>query len=98
MERLQGLTKKYAQPIIASQAFATYCGGDWQTLGEEKLRGVRQKVTVLLPGEDNMKLDSAEAVQSRSLETRSEAEQVMLLYRNSRKPQPRDLIWNKLLQ
>jgi adenylate cyclase len=98
VERLQGLTKKYAQPIVASQAFATYCGGDWVKLGQEKLRGVRQKVTVLLPGEENMKLDNGEAMPNRSLETRSEAEQLMLLYRNSKKPQPRDLIWNKLLQ
>ncbi|MBP1861397.1 adenylate/guanylate cyclase domain-containing protein [Rhizobium herbae] len=98
VERLQGLTKKYTQPIVASQAFATYCGGDWVTLGQEKLRGVRQKVTVLLPGDENMKLDASETIQSRSLETRSEAEQVMLLYRNSKKPQPREPLWNKLLQ
>ena len=68
------------------------------TLGQEKLRGVRQKVTVLLPGDQNLKLDASETMQSRSLETRSEAEQVMLLYRNSKKSQPRDLLWNKLLQ
>ncbi len=98
VERLQGLTKKYTQPIIASQSFATYCGGDWVTLGQEKLRGVGQKVTVLLPGQDNMKLDDGEAIRNNAMETRSEAEQVMLLYRNSKKPQPRDLIWNKLLQ
>lgn len=98
VERLQGLTKKYAQPIVASQAFATYCGGDWVTLGEEKLRGVRQKVTVLLPGTGNMQMDSLELAQSRSHESRSDAEQVMLLFRNSKKTEPRELIWNKLLQ
>ncbi len=32
--------------VVASQAFAGYCGGEWITLGEEKLRGIRQKVTV----------------------------------------------------
>ncbi len=85
VERLQGLTKKYAHPIVASQAFATYCGGDWTTLGQEKLRGVGQKFTVLLPGESNMKLDHAEVAQNQSHDKRSEAEQVMLLYRNSRR-------------
>ncbi|CAN7274617.1 adenylate/guanylate cyclase domain-containing protein [Pararhizobium sp. LjRoot235] len=99
VERLQGLTKKYSKPIIASQSFATYCGGDWVTLGHEKLRGVGQKVAVLLPGDEIMKQDNGEAMQGRSLETRSEAEQVMLLYRNNKKKaQPRELLWNKLLQ
>ena len=99
VERLQGLTKKYAKPIVASQAFATYCGGDWITLGQEKLRGVGQKVTVLLPSDENLKLDDGQTLPDRALETRSEAEQVMLLYRNAKKKaQARDLMWNKLLQ
>ena len=70
---------------MASQSFATYCGGDWVTLGQEKLRGVGQKVTVLLPGQDNMKLDDGDTIRNNAMETRSEAEQVMLLYRNSKK-------------
>ncbi|MGO8264501.1 adenylate/guanylate cyclase domain-containing protein, partial [Rhizobium ruizarguesonis] len=49
VQRLQILTKKYGREVVASQAFAGYCGGEWTTLGEEKLRGIRQKVTVLQP-------------------------------------------------
>jgi adenylate cyclase len=45
-----------------------------------------------------MKLDDGETIRNNAMETRSEAEQVMLLYRNSKKPQPRDPLWNKLLQ
>ncbi|KQV38079.1 MULTISPECIES: adenylate/guanylate cyclase domain-containing protein [unclassified Rhizobium] len=97
VQRLQGLTKKYNIPIVASQSFAGYCGGDWQTLGDEKLRGVRQKVTLLTPSEAHLKLDSAEAMLNGALETRSEAEQVMLLYHNTRRPRGGSL-WNKLLQ
>ncbi|SOC35564.1 adenylate cyclase [Rhizobium subbaraonis] len=84
VQRLQGLTKKYSKPIVASQTFATYCGGEWTTLGEEKLRGVRQKLTVLLPGQTNLKLDRAEALDGEGRDGRSEAEQVMLLYRDAR--------------
>ena len=58
---------------------------------------VRQKVTLLTPSEAQLKLDGAEALHNGALETRSEAEQVMLLYHNRRRPQPGGL-WNKLLQ
>lgn len=84
VQRLQGLTKKYSQSIVASQTFATYCGGEWVTLGQEKLRGVRQKLTVLLPGQTNLKIDRAEALEADGHDARSEAEQVMLLYRDAR--------------
>lgn len=84
VQRLQGLTKKYSQSIVASQTFATYCGGEWVTLGQERLRGVRQKLTVLLPGQTNMALDRAEALEAEGHDARSEAEQVMLLYRDAR--------------
>ncbi|CAN7363849.1 adenylate/guanylate cyclase domain-containing protein [Rhizobium sp. LjRoot30] len=92
VERLQGLTKKFSQPVIASQAFATYCGGDWVTLGQERLRGLRQKVTVLLPGEGNLKVDPAEAIEKDSRDLQSEAERVMLLYRDSRKQKSNDML------
>ena len=49
VQRLQMLTKKYPQNLIASEEFATYCGGGWITLGKEKLRGVKEKLTVLSP-------------------------------------------------
>ena len=48
--RLQNLTKKYPNQLIASKEFASYCGGNgWVTLGREKLAGVGRKLTVLSP-------------------------------------------------
>ena len=49
VQRLQNLTKKYDHSVVASEAFVNYCGGEWQTLGQEKLRGVRQKFTRGIP-------------------------------------------------
>ena len=96
VSRLQGLTRTFAHPIIASQPFATYCGGDWMTLGEKKLRGVEQKVTVLAPGPENLRITNVEATDNRRMDVRSEAEQVMLLYRDSRDQKPRNLAENSL--
>ncbi len=31
--RLEGLTKKFATPIVASEEFTSYCGGEWEALG-----------------------------------------------------------------
>lgn len=86
VQRLQGLTKTLRHPVIASQAFATYCGGDWTSLGERRLRGVREKVSVLVPGLDNMQASPLDASAQNALDLRSEAEHVMLLFRNSRQP------------
>lgn len=88
VQRIQGLTKTLGHPVIASQGFATYCGGDWTSLGERRLRGVREKVTILMPGEVNMTVSPVEASRKNGLDLRSEAEHVMLLYRNSRQQKP----------
>ncbi|MGH7006153.1 MAG: adenylate/guanylate cyclase domain-containing protein, partial [Alphaproteobacteria bacterium] len=84
VQRLQGLTKKYSREVVASQAFATYCGGDWITLGEEKLRGVRQKVTVLLPKPSEQDVQLEDALDEVAYDGLSEAEQVMLLHRDAK--------------
>ena len=85
VQRLQALTKKYSREVVASQAFAGYCGGEWTTLGEEKLRGVRQKITVLQPRApapaDFMSKRAFGEVPEAAL---SEAEQVILLHRDAR--------------
>lgn len=88
VQRLQGLTRTLGHNVIASQAFSTYCGGDWLSLGERRLRGVRDKVAILMPGESNMTMSSVEASEKNGLDLRSEAEHVMLLYRNSRQQKP----------
>ena len=88
VQRLQGLTKKYSQEVIASQAFASYCGGDWTTLGEEKLRGVGQKVTVLLPKSPVVPVQFDDAYDDVAYDGLSEAEQVMLLHRDAKSRRP----------
>ncbi|WP_337267164.1 adenylate/guanylate cyclase domain-containing protein [Oryzifoliimicrobium ureilyticus] len=85
VQRLQVLTKKYDSEIVGSHAFASYCGGHWTELGEEKLRGIRQKLTILKPDpqrtlalNENRPLDLLE-------DGLSEAEQVILLHRDKRR-------------
>ncbi|MCI1000418.1 adenylate/guanylate cyclase domain-containing protein [Brucellaceae bacterium VT-16-1752] len=97
VSRLQGLTRLYPDhPIIASEAFTNYCGGDWVTLGAKKLRGVQDKVTILAPGGENLKMSSIEATGRNKPDAGSEAEQVMLLFRNSRDRKPPKLEGNLL--
>jgi adenylate cyclase len=82
VQRLQTLTKKYPQNVIASQDFVTYCGGGWVTLGREKLRGVKEKLTILHPdATDINELDDDGSFEI-SYDGVSDAEQLMLLLRN----------------
>jgi adenylate cyclase len=83
--RLQSLTKKYSREVVASQAFAGYSGGEWVTLGEEKLRGVRQKLTVLHPKPSIAPLKEDNAFHDAAADGLSEAEQVILLHRDAKK-------------
>ncbi|KQV70426.1 adenylate/guanylate cyclase domain-containing protein [Rhizobium sp. Root1220] len=85
VQRLQSLTKKYSREVVASQAFAGYCGGEWNTLGEEKLRGIRQKVTVLQPRAPAPVPRVEESFRDVAQTGLSEAEQVILLHRDARK-------------
>ena len=96
VHRLQGLTKKYQKPVLASGAFVNYCGGSWLTVGEEQLRGVKTKVKILEPTAEHLKLDHQEVLESRSLEAGSEAEKVMLLYQNTQ-PDRNKAPWDRLL-
>ncbi|MBP1886741.1 adenylate/guanylate cyclase domain-containing protein [Sinorhizobium mexicanum] len=98
VQRLQNLTKKYAHNVVASEAFVNYCGGDWATLGQEKLRGVRQKFTILYPKDAALAAIAEERADDATQDGLSEAEHVMLLYRNTKQsPGPRGLI-DKMLQ
>jgi adenylate cyclase len=81
--RLQSLSKKYDSEVIATQAFASYCGGDWTTLGQEKLRGVRQKVTVLSPKPLDAEDRVDEVVADLRRHALSEAERLILLHRDA---------------
>ena len=85
VQRLQSLTKKYSREVVASQAFAGYCGGEWTTLGEEKLRGGRQKITVLQPHAPARHHHAERSFHDVPQDALSEAEQVILLHRDARK-------------
>lgn len=85
VERLQSLTKKYATQVVASQAFAGYTDGEWATLGEEKLRGVRQRVTVVHPKAVTAPNGAADIFHDVVTDGLSEAEQVILLHRDAKK-------------
>ncbi|NLS03995.1 adenylate/guanylate cyclase domain-containing protein [Rhizobium sp. P32RR-XVIII] len=85
VQRLQSLTKKYNREVVASQAFAGYCGGEWTTLGEEKLRGIRQKVTILQPRAPAPALSIEGSFREAAQNLLSEAEQVILLHRDAKK-------------
>ncbi|WDZ79474.1 adenylate/guanylate cyclase domain-containing protein (plasmid) [Ensifer adhaerens] len=98
VQRLQNLTKKYAHSVVASEAFVNYCGGDWTALGQEKLRGVRQKFTILYPNDAALLARADERFDDVLQDGLSEAEHVMLLHRNTRPLQPPRGLIDKMLQ
>ncbi len=83
VQRLQTLTKKYPHNIIASQEFATYCGGGWNTIGKEKLRGVKERLTVLHPDATDIAEYEEDGAFEISYDGVSDAEQLMLLLRET---------------
>lgn len=86
VERLEKLTKRYGVPIVASEHFMNYCGGEWVLRGEERLAGFAETVSIFTPqlaAEATVALAAAEAEAA----PRSEAEQVMLLFRNRGRPE-----------
>ena len=85
VERLQSLTKKYGTEVVASQAFSGYTGSEWGTLGEEKLRGVRQRFTVVSPKASTIANGTTEIFHDAAIDALSEAEQVILLHRDAKK-------------
>ncbi|MBS3650108.1 adenylate/guanylate cyclase domain-containing protein [Pseudaminobacter sp. 19-2017] len=88
VQRLQALTKKYPQSVIASEEFANYCGGSWITLGREKLQGVKEKLTIQHPDiADFSELDDDGSIEI-SYDGVSDAEQLMLLLRDTAAGQP----------
>ncbi|BAV51179.1 adenylate cyclase [Mesorhizobium sp. 113-1-2] len=84
VQRLQTLTKKYPHSVLASEDFASYCGtNSWLTLGKEELRGIKQKLTVLAPDLSGALALDEDAALEPIHDRRSDAEQVMLLHRDT---------------
>lgn len=85
VQRLQSLTKKYSTEVVASQAFSGYTDSEWVTLGEERLRGVRQRFTVVHPKANAALNGTTEVFHDAASDGLSEAEQVILLHRDAKK-------------
>ena len=87
--RLESLTKKYPSQLIASDAFVEYCGGAWNELGREKLRGVEQEMTVYSPQPGQVITEEMCKFADRLEEDGySDAENVVLLHRDSKRLSP----------
>jgi adenylate cyclase len=80
--RLETLTKKFATPIVASEEFTTYCGGEWEALGSESLRGVNAAMMVFRPVLPEREASAPPiAARSRLLEF-TDAEAFVVMYRD----------------
>jgi len=77
--RLEALTKEFDSHIIASNEFRMRCEGEWQSFGEQKLRGIGNAIEIFGPskGEYNkMKCTGPKTIEQIPL---SDAENVVLL-------------------
>jgi adenylate cyclase len=81
--RLETLTKKFGTPIVASEEFMSYCGGDWEALGSEILRGLHAPMAVFRPTQTDRTTPARQiTARSRTREI-SDAEAIVLLSRDS---------------
>jgi len=85
--RLEALTKKFVTPIVASEEFTTYCGGEWVALGSESLRGVNAPMAVFRPTTLVETVPTRLIQRSRARDF-SDAEAVILLHRDSPAQEP----------
>jgi adenylate cyclase len=81
VQRLENLSKKYKTPIIASDEFALYSGGNWKMLGTETLRGTDYDMKVHMPVE-GVKGTVTEYVPPSKTRDLTDAEQLILLHRD----------------
>jgi adenylate cyclase len=81
--RLETLTKKFRTPILASEEFTTYCGGEWEALGRESLRGVNAPMAVFRPTQTERAPTTAQAAARGRARDFSDAEAVVLLSRDN---------------
>lgn len=84
VQRLETLTKAYRRPVIASDAFADYAGGEWEVLGVEALRGTQHKVTLHTPSAASLACSEAETEAEATPVSGTDAENVMRIYREQK--------------
>lgn len=97
VQRLQELTKKYRNGVVASEAFVDYCEGGWTLLGNEKLRGTDEAINVLSPELGKVKPADDDGAFEPTYDGLSDAESVILLHRDQGKPD-REVAEKKTLQ
>ena len=88
VQRLENLTKKFTTPIVASDHFVDYCGGEWTELGTEILRGSMEEMAVFAPKTAAEAAVAAEALPQQGPRELTDAEQLILLHRDTRKVTP----------
>jgi adenylate cyclase len=81
--RLETLTKKFATPIVASEEFTTYCGGEWEALGRESLRGINAAMAVFRPVRTEREAPAPQIAARSRVREYSDAEAVVLMYRDN---------------
>ena len=84
VQRLEGLTKKYGVPVVASEDFIDYCDGAWEFQGHEMLKGIRDHVGVYLPTPGLLESNHSAMLAAEAREEASDAEEVMKLFRDLR--------------
>jgi adenylate cyclase len=82
VQRLENLSKKYKTPIIASDDFALYSGGNWNLLGTETLRGTDYDMKVHAPGEGGKGTVTEYVPAANRARELTDAEQLVLLHRD----------------
>jgi adenylate cyclase len=87
-QRLESLTKKYKVPVVASEDFAGKAGGEWTTLGKEKLRGTGQQIGVMAPANLGVSDALTHSLLDQLDQYLTDAEQVVMLHRDSKRPMP----------
>lgn len=81
VQRLEGLSKKYKTPIIASDEFAHYSGGEWNMLGTEILRGTDYDMKIHAPLAG--KVAVSDYVPASKVRELTDAERLILLHRDA---------------
>ncbi len=83
VSRLESLTKKYGTPVVASETFQASCGGAWERLGTDVLRGVDNPIGVFRPATGERRASDARVAPRGNRRDMSQAESVVLLHRDN---------------
>lgn len=77
--RLEALTKQFGSHIIASDEFRSRCEGEWQSFGQQKMRGVGHEVEIFAPAIGECEKTTCRGPKTAPEKNLTDAENVMLL-------------------